>query len=226
MRSSTKKICQSFSHLSNMIDDNTFIFNTEQLEQSIKTHVESGVLLNLLIDAKQLHDLLLNDERLSKDYFKKIEENLSNFQSNHLINGLINLIKIFFEKYLLSSVILRCYIYLHIPTSESGNNEGVNIQLQIIKEIQNMELIIQTNENLFLDYYKKHYEILKYLNKYSSIKDYHLYLIEYEKKIFDDLRSIILQLRTIFLKTYDLIQKNLRKIQIPRDEKTNLLMIN
>jgi hypothetical protein len=80
-----------------------------------------------------------------------------------------------------------------------------------------METIIQTNENLFLDYYKKHYEILKYLNKYPSIEDYHRYLIEYERKIFDDLRSMILELRTIFLKTYDIIQKNLSKIQMPRN---------
>lgn len=225
MYSSSKKFCQLISHLSNMTGNSSLIFNTEQLEQSIKINVESDVLTNLLSYAKQLHNLLLNDERFSKTYFQEIEKNFSNFQSNQLINDLINLIKIYLEKYLFSSIILRCYIHLHVPSSESGNNQGVNIQIKILKEIQDMETIILTNENLFLDYYKKHYEILKYLNKYPLIEDYHLYLIEYERKIFDDLRSMILELRTIFLKTYDLIKKNLTKIQMPRNHE-NILMIN
>jgi len=229
MRSTFKKIRQFqlsslFSHLPNMIGDSCLIFNTEQLEESIKINVESHILSNLLSYAKQLNDLISNDERFSKEYFQKIEKNLSNFQSNKLINELINIIKSYFEKYLFSSVILRCYIQLHVPSSESGNNQGVNIQIQILKEIQDMQTIIETNENLFIDYYKKHYEILKYLNKYPLIEDYHLYLIEYEKKIFDDLRSIILELRTIFLKTYDIIKKNLNKIQMPRNQQ-NISMI-
>jgi hypothetical protein len=230
MRSIKKKVCQFqssslFSHLSNMTGDCSLMFNTEQLEQSIKINVESHVLSNLLSYAKQLNDFISNDERFSKDYFKEIEKILSNFQSNKLINELINLIKSYFEKYLLSSIILRCYIQLHVPSTQSGNNQGVNIQIQILKEIQDMEIIIQTNENLFIDYYKKHYEILKYLNKYPSIEDYHLYLIEYEKKFFNDLRSIILELRTIFLKTYDIIRKNLTKIQMPRNQQ-NISMID
>jgi len=190
---------------------------TDKLEQSIKIHVESEILFDFLSYAKQLNDLIYSDTRFSKDYFQEIEKTISNFQSNPFINDLIKLVRFFFEKYLFSSVILRCYIQLHLPSTESGNNQGVNIQLQILKEIQEMETIIQTNENLFLDYYKKHYEILKYLNKYPSIEDYHRYLIEYERKIFDDLRSMILELRTIFLKTYDIIQKNLSKIQMPRN---------
>jgi hypothetical protein len=196
------------------------VFNTEQLEQSIKIHVEWEILVDLLSYAKQLNDLIDNDARFSKDYFEQIEKYISNFQSNELINDLIKLVRFFFEKYLFSSVILRCYIQLHLPSTQSGNNQGVNIQIQILKEIQEMETIIQTNENLFLDYYKKHYEILKYLNKYPSIEDYHRYLIEYERKIFDDSRSMILELRTIFLKTYDIIQKNLPKIQMPRNRQT------
>lgn len=195
----------------------TIISMTDKLEQSIKIHVESEILFDFLSYAKQLNDLIYNDTRFSKDYFQEIEKTIWNFQSNPLINDLIKLVRFFFEKYLFSSVILRCYIQLHLPSTESGNNQGVNIQLQILKEIQEMETIIQTNENLFLDYYKKHYEILKYLNKYPSIEDYHRYLIEYERKIFDDLRSMILELRTIFLKTYDIIQKNLSKIQMPRN---------
>jgi hypothetical protein len=190
---------------------------TDKLEQSIKIHVESEILFDFLSYAKQLNDLIYSDTRFSKDYFQEIVKTISNFQSNPFINDLIKLVRFFFEKYLFSSVILRCYIQLHLPSTESGNNQGVNIQLQILKEIQEMETIIQTNENLFLDYYKKHYEILKYLNKYPSIEDYHRYLIEYERKIFDDLRSMILELRTIFLKTYDIIQKNLSKIQMPRN---------
>jgi len=234
MRSTSKKFrhhqsSSLFSHSSivssNMTGDSSLIFNTEQLELAIKLHVESYVLLDLLSYAKQLNELVYHDERFSKDYFQQIEKIISNFQSNKLINELIKLTKFYLEKYLLSSVILRCYIQLHVPSTESGNNQGVNIQIQILKEIQEMETIIETNENLFTDYYKKHYEILKYLNKYPSIEDYHLYLIEYERKIFDDIRSIILELRTIFLKTYDIIIKNLTKIQLPRNQE-NISMID
>ncbi|UJR33682.1 hypothetical protein I4U23_021111 [Adineta vaga] len=234
MRSSSKRVRQYqdssiFSHSSkissNITGDHFLNFNTEQLEQSIKTIVESEILYNLLSYAKQLHDLIDHDKRFSRDYFLQIENYTSNSQSNKLIDELIKLIRSYFDKYLLMSVILRCYIQLHVPSTESGNNQGVNIQLQILKEIQEMETIIETNENLFLDYYKKHYEILKYLNKYPSIEDYHLYLIEYEKKIFDDLCSIILELRTIFLKTYDIIIKNLTKIQMPRNQQ-NISMID
>ncbi len=196
------------------------VFNTEQLERSIKIHAEWEVLVDLLSCAKQLNDLLNNDVRFSKNYFEEIVKSISNFQSNELINDLIKLVRLFFEKYLFSSVILRCYIQLHLPSSQSGNNQGVNIQMQIFKQIEEMETIIRTNENLLLDYYKKHYEILKYLNKYPSIEDYHRYLIEYERKIFDDSRSMILELRTIFLKTFDIIQKNLPKIQMPRNRQT------
>ncbi|CAF4449665.1 unnamed protein product, partial [Rotaria sp. Silwood2] len=179
----------------------------------------------LLLYAKELNNLFYNDERFSNNYFQKIENNLSNIQSNKLINDLIKLIKYYFEKYLLSSIIIRCYIQIHVPSSQSGNNQGVNIQNQILKELDDMKIIIETNENIFIDYYKKHYEILKYLNKFPSIEDYHLYLIEYEKKNFYDLRSIILELRTIFLKTYDIIMKNLTKIQMPRNQQS-ISMIN
>ncbi|CAF0781455.1 unnamed protein product [Rotaria sp. Silwood1] len=230
MRSITKKFRQYqslalFSHSSNTIDSSTFSFNIEQLEQSIKVDVESHILLNLLVYAKELNDLFYNDERFSNNYFQQIENNLSYIQSNKLINDLIKVIKYYFEKYLLSSIIIRCYIQIHVPSSQSGNNQGVNIQNQILKELDDMKIIIETNENIFIDYYKKHYEILKYLNKFPSIEDYHLYLIEYEKKIFYDLRSIILELRTIFLKTYDIIMKNLTKIQMPRNQQ-NISMIN
>jgi len=230
MCSISEKLCQFqsssslFSYLSNMTGDNSLNFNTEQLEQSIKIDVESNILFNLLFYAKELNDLILNDKRFSKDYFKEIEKNISNIQSNKLINELINLIKFFFEKYFFSSILICCYIQLHVPSTESGNNQGVHIQIQILKEIQDMKIIIETNENLFIDYYKKHYDILKYLNKYPSIEDYHLYLIEYEKKIFDELRSMILELRTIFLKTYDIITKNLTQIQMPRNQQ-NISMI-
>ncbi|CAF0788444.1 unnamed protein product [Adineta steineri] len=234
MRSTVKKVRQKQStslvshssiELSNMTGDSFLVRNTESLEQSIKTNVESDVLFNLLTYAKQLNELIYNDERFSKDYFKEIEKNISNSSSNKFLNELIKLIEFYFEKYLLSSINLRCYIQLHVPSNESGNNQGVNIQKQILKEIQEMETIIEANENLFFDYYKKHYEILKYLNKYPFIEDYHLYLIEYERKIFDDIRSILLELRTIFLKTYDIIRKNLTKIQMPRNQE-NISMIN
>ncbi|CAF0736350.1 unnamed protein product [Rotaria sp. Silwood1] len=230
MRSITKKFRQYqslalFSQSSNTIDSSTFSFNIEQLEQSIKVDVESHILLNLLVYAKELNDLFYNDERFSNNYFQQIENNLSYIQSNKLINDLIKVIKYYFEKYLLSSIIIRCYIQIHVPSSQSGNNQGVNIQNQILKELDDMKIIIETNENIFIDYHKKHYEILKYLNKFPSIEDYHLYLIEYEKKIFYDLRSIILELRTIFLKTYDIIMKNLTKIQMPRNQQ-NISMIN
>ncbi|CAF0749115.1 unnamed protein product [Adineta ricciae] len=216
MRSTSKRIRQC--HISaNTTGDHVFNSNIEQLIQSIKITVESEILMSLLSYAKLLHEIIDCDNRFSKEYFLQIEQSISNTQSNQLINELIKLVHSYFDKYLSASVILRCYIQLHIPTTESGNNQGVSIQFQILKEIQEMETIIETNENLFLDYYKKHYEILKYLNKYPSIEDYHLYLLEYEKKIFDDLRSIVLELRTIFLKTYDIIIKNLPKIQVPRN---------
>jgi oligoendopeptidase F len=89
-----------------------------------------------------------------------------------------------------------------------------------------MEMIVRTNRTLLIDYYKKHQEILTDLNKYPTIEDYHLYLIEYERKMFDDLRSTVLELRTIFLKTYDLMKKNLQRIQRPRNELNLSMMIN
>ena len=204
-----------------MTEENSLRFPIEQLEQSIKHHVESDILSQLLINAKQLTDLIIHDQRFSKDYFQQIEKSLSHCYSNPLIHDLIDLTKSFFEKYLFSSIHLRCYIQLHLPSNESGDNQRVNI----LKEIIEMETIIQTNENLFLDYYKKHYQILKYLNKYPSIEDFHLFLLEFERKIFNDLRSIIFELRTIFLKTYDIIRKNLEHIQMPRFEPI-LSMIN
>ncbi|KAG0421945.1 Proteasome activator complex subunit 3, partial [Dictyocoela muelleri] len=193
--------------------------------QTIKIEVESHVLFNLLSHAKQLNDLFYTDARLSSEDFERIETTSSHFQSNRFIKDAIELITFYVEKYVSSSVVLRCYIHLHVPSSESGNNQGVNIQLQILKEIQEMETIVETNESLIIDYYKKHYELAKYLNKYPSIEDYHSYLIEYERKMFDDLRSIILELRTIFLKTYEKKIKNLAKIQMPRNEQ-NISMID
>lgn len=234
MRSATKKFrrLQSSSGVSsssllssNTTGDSLRPFKTEQLEQTIKIQVESHVLSNLVSYAQKLDDLFFTDPRFSPNYFQEIEKNLSHLQSNQPIKEMIELLTSFFEKYLSSSVLLRCYIHLHVPASESGNNQGVNIQMQILKEIQEMESVIETNENLFIDYYKKHYEILKILNKYPSIEDYHLFLLEYERKMFDDLRWILLELRTIFLKTYDLMTKNLSKIQMPRNEQ-HLLMID
>lgn len=223
MRSATKKFrrLQSSSLVSpsNMTGDASFRFNTEQLEQNVKLQVESHVLFNLLSDAKQLNDLFYTDSRCSENYFEQsIVKKTSHTQSNPSLNEFIALVRSFFENYLSSTAILRCYIYLHVPSSESGNNQGVNIQIQILKEIQEMEAIVESNETLIIDYYKKHYDLLKHLNKYPSIEDYHLYLVEYERKMFDDLRSIILELRTIFLKTYDLMMKNLTRIRMPRSE--------
>lgn len=229
MSSRSKKV-RSFSpslvaHLSSMTDENSLQFHTESLEQSIKSHVESIVLDQLLIDAKQLTDLLTDDSRFSNDYFHQIEQHRSHLQSNPLITDLIRLTKSFFDKYLFSSILLRCYIQLHLPSTESGDNQRVNIQKEILKQLIEMKTIVQSNENLFIDYFKKHYQILKSLNKYPMIEDFHLFLSAYERKMFHDLRSMILELRTIFLKTYDIIRKNLLHIQRPRTEPI-LSMIN
>ena len=161
-----------------MTGDSLRRFKTEQLEQTVKIQVESHVLSNLLLHAKELDDLFYTDCRFSPDYLRKIEENISHLQSNSPIRELIELVTAFFDKYLSSSVLLRCYIYLHVLSSESGNNQGVNIQLQILKEIQEMENVIESNETLFAEYFKKHFELLKTLNKYPRIEDYHLFLHE------------------------------------------------
>ncbi|CAF3285270.1 unnamed protein product [Rotaria socialis] len=116
-----------------MTSDSSLNFDTDQLEQSIKINVESHIVLNLLVCAKQLNELILNGERFSKEYFKDIEKYMSNVQSNKLTNELIKLTEQYLEKYLLSSVMLRCYIQMHAPSSHSSNNQGVNIQMQILK---------------------------------------------------------------------------------------------
>ncbi|CAF1500216.1 unnamed protein product, partial [Didymodactylos carnosus] len=147
------------------------------------------------------------------------------YQSNSIILQLIELLKPYLEHYKLSSLKLCCYIKLHLPNCESGNNQGVKIQLQVLKEIQDMEIIVGTNYDLLLDYYKRRLDTIKLLNKYPTVEDYYKCLQELDLKIFDDIRFMILELRTIYLKTYDIIMKNLTRIQTPRSS-PHTTMIN
>eukprot|EP00727_Mastigamoeba_balamuthi_P012704 m51a1_g8056 putative proteasome activator complex subunit 3 isoform x2 (293) ;mRNA; r:122879-123898 len=111
---------------------------------------------------------------------------------------------------------VKVWIQLNIPRIEDGNNFGVNIQEETVSELGRAEDAgFAALENV-TKYYLSRAKLVTKVHKYPGVEDYLRAVVELDQKQYTNLRLSVLDLRNNYGIIYDLIVKNLEKIQSPR----------
>jgi len=111
---------------------------------------------------------------------------------------------------------LKFWIYLNIPRIEDGNNFGVSVQEDAIKEVGHCEDFAFEFLGGITKYYISRAKLITKGLKYPGVADYLEAIHELDEKTYIDLRCALRELRNYYATLYDMIQKNLEKIEKPR----------
>jgi proteasome activator subunit 3 (PA28 gamma) len=111
---------------------------------------------------------------------------------------------------------VRMWITLQIPKIEDGNNFGVSIQEAVIDEAYKLENIARSYRESGGDYFFYRARMISKIIKYPEIADYKMAVYEYDSNELKNQINLCRDLRDFYAKLYDLVIKNLQKIENPR----------
>jgi len=113
---------------------------------------------------------------------------------------------------------VKIYIQLNIPKIEDGNNFGVSIQEEVVKELSSAEDSAFAVLDSISKYYMQRAKLVTKVMKYPNVKDYQLCIWELDEKEYTWLRLTAIDIRNNYAMLYDMIQKNYDRIEKPRQE--------
>jgi proteasome activator subunit 3 (PA28 gamma) len=113
---------------------------------------------------------------------------------------------------------VKIYIQLNIPKIEDGNNFGVSIQEEVVKELSSAEDSAFAVLDSISKYYMQRAKLVTKVMKYPHVKDYQYCIWELDEKEYTWLRLTAIDIRNNYAMLYDLIQKNFDRIEKPRQE--------
>ena len=116
--------------------------------------------------------------------------------------------------------LLKMWILFLIPRIEDGNNFGVSIQENTLKEVRTIEQEATTYFYQDSRYYIARGKIVAKIAKYPHVADLRRFLEEIDETEFLALRLMVCELRNHYATLHDLIFKNLEKIKKPRSHNT------
>ncbi|XP_003741715.1 proteasome activator complex subunit 3 [Galendromus occidentalis] len=119
--------------------------------------------------------------------------------------------------------LLKMWIELSIPKVEDGNNFGVDIQEECLKEVSSAE----SEAALYLDqparYYMSRAKMIVKLAKYPHVEDYRKTIEELDEKQYMNVKLVVRELFNNYAAIHDMLTKNLEKIKRPRTTNANSL---
>jgi len=161
---------------------------------------------------------LTSDVAAEKSKKRKLEnEGVSpKIPSNQIITSMLKILKDEFLQLIEMLNTLKVWVQLNIPQIEDGNNFGVGVQEETVGELGRAE----TDTFAILDNMTKYFvtrgKLLVKMKKHPDIEDFAMSVDELDEKEFINMRLCAADLRNTFALIYDVITKNLEKIQKPR----------
>ncbi|XP_025203148.1 proteasome activator complex subunit 3-like [Melanaphis sacchari] len=112
--------------------------------------------------------------------------------------------------------VLKMWVTLSIPKTESDNNFGVYIQTSILSLIQLIESVATMYFGKLSRYYEYRGKLITKVVKYPFIEDYRVAVKEFDEKQNIDFYLITRQIYYCYTVLHDVIIKNFEKIKNPR----------
>ena len=108
------------------------------------------------------------------------------------------------------------WINLTIPKIADGNNFGVEIQLETMKEIQIVESTAASYLNQISYYFKMRADLVSTVIMKPDIEDYRRAVQETDENEFFSVTIMIDEIRDHYVSLHDMISKNMEKLKKPR----------
>lgn len=135
---------------------------------------------------------------------------------NKTLSRLFEIVKPLIVQQINDCNLLKMWIELSIPKVEDGNNFGVDIQEECLKEVSSAE----TEAALYLDqpsrYYLSRAKMIVKLAKYPHVEDYRKTINEIDEKQYMNIKLVVRELCNNYAAIHDMLTKNLEKIKKPR----------
>jgi len=112
--------------------------------------------------------------------------------------------------------IIKIWIQLNVPRIEDGNNFGVAIQEDTLNELGRAEDASFASLDSMTKYFVTRAKLVSKCLKYPGVQDYQESIMELDEKEYIDLKLAYKELRNNYAILYDMITKNLEKIEQPR----------
>ncbi|XP_022662829.1 proteasome activator complex subunit 3-like isoform X1 [Varroa destructor] len=112
--------------------------------------------------------------------------------------------------------LLKMWIEFLIPKVEDGNNFGVDIQEECLKEVSTIESEAATYVDQGMRYFMARGKIVAKVAKYPFVEDLRKTVDEIDERHYFSLRLIVQELRNNYAGLHDMLTKNLEKIKKPR----------
>lgn len=112
--------------------------------------------------------------------------------------------------------LLKMWIEFLIPKVEDGNNFGVDIQEECLKEVSSIESEAATYVDQGTRYFMARGKIVAKIAKYPFVEDFRKTVDEIDGRQYFNLRLVVQELRNNYAGLHDMLTKNLEKIKKPR----------
>jgi len=118
---------------------------------------------------------------------------------------------------------IKLWIHLSIPRIEDGNNFGVQVQEDILTNVIKAEENAISATDQFAKYHLGRAKIIAKALKHPEVEDFKETIYELDEKCYSDMLIAFKDLRNNYAVLYDLISKNLDKLQKPRSSHTSAM---
>lgn len=137
--------------------------------------------------------------------------------SNSSVQAVCKELKPILRDFIENCIVLKLWVSLLIPKIEDGNNFGVSIQAEVVKEITYCEDDAAKYYEELIDHFTNRAKLCSKVIKYPQIDDYRNAIKEFDERQFSYLTKFVTaQLLNSHALLHDLISKNQEKIKRPR----------
>lgn len=158
--------------------------------------------LNRLLESEPFTD------KINFDY----DVAFTNFQVSRKVDIIKPLVRELFE----DVSILKMWISLVLPKIADGNNFGVEIQLETLKEITIVESKAASYFNQISYYFKMRADLASAVAYKPDIEDYRRAVQETDENQFFSMSLMLREIRDHYISLHDMISKNMDKLKKPR----------
>lgn len=164
-------------------------------------------------------------ERTNKDIEKlpdvsKVSEEVE-IPSNKLIVDLATQVELIIIESLSMLGTIKMWIQLKVPKYEEGNNYFVGVQEECIEECnRSEEMSFSILETIQSKVYPERSDLITKILKYDECDDYIISFKEYDFLCYGTIKLSLLDLRNQYAALFEIIHKNLEKIEQPRSNES------
>lgn len=138
--------------------------------------------------------------------------------ANEKIAKLLDLVKPEIFAFRETMVNVTCWIHHLIPKIEDGNDFGVAIQEKILERIAAVREKVDKLITSINQYLSERGDAVAKASKETHVMNYRSVVHEKDRDMFQELRVMLMDIRSLYTELYDVINKNLEKVMNPKGE--------